>query len=188
MNDASIYYSTRQTARILGLSVGTVQRMVASGALQAYTTQGGHRRILASSVRHYCQARGVPSAGLLAGNDQVCIVHPPRLPADIQQALAQTGHVVLVSHPLELTGLREDCVAFFIDARLGWLDWTELQRPFETGPQARLIVYNSRSLPEAQQAAVARHALLHPGDLSADLIAGFLLGLGAETAPGPQPH
>ena len=187
MNDASIYYSTRQTARILGLSVGTVQRMVNSGALQAYTTQGGHRRILASSVRHYCQARGVPAAGLLAGTDQICIVHPSGLPPATQQALAQTGHVVLVSHPLELTGLREDCVAFFIDARLGWLDWPDLQRPLEMGPQARLIVYNSRSLPEAQQAAVARHALLHEGDLSTDLIAGFLLGLGTDSAPGTPP-
>ena len=57
---SSSYLSTSQTAQMLGLSIGTVQRMVESGTLQAYTTQGGHRRILASSVRQYCETHGVP--------------------------------------------------------------------------------------------------------------------------------
>ena len=45
------YLSTTQAAQRLGLSVGTIQRMVQAGVLQAYTTLGGHRRILASSLR-----------------------------------------------------------------------------------------------------------------------------------------
>lgn len=181
MNDTSIYYSTRQTARILGISIGSVQRMVACGALRAYTTLGGHRRILASSVRHYCEARGVPGSALPSDADQVCIVHQTELAQATRQALAQMDHVMLVSHPLELTGMREDCIAFFIDARLDWLDWSGLQRPLNLASQARLIVYNSSSLPKALQAAIARHAQLHPGDLSADLISGFLLGLGSQS-------
>jgi excisionase family DNA binding protein len=44
------YLSTRQAALRLGVSLGTVQNMVESGALEAWKTAGGHRRIPATSV------------------------------------------------------------------------------------------------------------------------------------------
>jgi len=44
------YLSTRQAALRLGVSLGTVQNMVESGALEAWKTAGGHRRIPVASV------------------------------------------------------------------------------------------------------------------------------------------
>lgn len=44
------YLSTRQAAQRLGVSLGTVQNMVESGALEAWKTAGGHRRIPVASV------------------------------------------------------------------------------------------------------------------------------------------
>ncbi|RIX47644.1 MAG: response regulator [Rhodocyclales bacterium GT-UBC] len=44
------FLSTRQAALRLGVSLGTVQNMVESGALEAWKTAGGHRRIPAASV------------------------------------------------------------------------------------------------------------------------------------------
>lgn len=44
------YLSTRQAALRLGVSLGTVQNMVESGALEAWKTAGGHRRIPTASV------------------------------------------------------------------------------------------------------------------------------------------
>lgn len=44
------YLSTRQAAIRLGVSLGTVQNMVESGALEAWKTTGGHRRIPVASV------------------------------------------------------------------------------------------------------------------------------------------
>jgi excisionase family DNA binding protein len=41
---------TKQAAALLGLSVSTVHKLVASGALEAWRTQGGHRRILLASI------------------------------------------------------------------------------------------------------------------------------------------
>lgn len=192
MRTSHSYFSTSQTAQMLGLSVGTVQRMVTSGVLQAYTTQGGHRRILASSVRQYCQAKGVPVADRQGIQPGLCVVHDASMPLLEQQALTQRGPVLLVSHPLELAGLREDCAAFFLDAHVTWLDWSDLQRPLSLAPDARFIVYNSADLPPALLAKVAQHAQLYPGNISADLVTGFLLGLGAWTGaqqedPG-QPH
>jgi excisionase family DNA binding protein len=44
------YLSTRQSAKVLQVSLGTVQKMVELGELIAWKTRGGHRRILATSL------------------------------------------------------------------------------------------------------------------------------------------
>jgi excisionase family DNA binding protein len=51
------FYSTRKAAEKLGLSLGTVQKMVETGALSAWKTAGGHRRVIASSVTNYMNSR-----------------------------------------------------------------------------------------------------------------------------------
>lgn len=44
------FFSTTEVARLLEVSVGTVQKMVESGMLQSWKTQGGHRRITLESI------------------------------------------------------------------------------------------------------------------------------------------
>jgi excisionase family DNA binding protein len=51
------YLSTRQSAKILQVSLGTVQKMAELGELIAWKTRGGHRRILASSLEQQLQRR-----------------------------------------------------------------------------------------------------------------------------------
>ena len=47
------FCGTTEAARILGLSVGTVQSLVERQELMAWKTQGGHRRIAMTSVQEY---------------------------------------------------------------------------------------------------------------------------------------
>jgi excisionase family DNA binding protein len=47
------FLTTRQVAEMVSLSLGTVQKMVDDGEFKSFVTRGGHRRILASSVRKY---------------------------------------------------------------------------------------------------------------------------------------
>ena len=54
------YCTTTMAAQILGLSVGTIQKMVSNNELQAWVTQGGHRRILVSSVHEYRKNNKMP--------------------------------------------------------------------------------------------------------------------------------
>ena len=57
------YCTTRQAAEMLGLSLGTVQQMVESGALAAWKTAGGHRRVSVASVNEQLRRRSTaPSA------------------------------------------------------------------------------------------------------------------------------
>ena len=57
-SDVEKYYTTTQAAKILGISIATVQRMVEKGLVKAFVTEGGHRRIWASSLSSYAQERG----------------------------------------------------------------------------------------------------------------------------------
>lgn len=45
------YLSTREAASALGISLGTVQKMVETGVLEAWKTEGGHRRIPSAAIR-----------------------------------------------------------------------------------------------------------------------------------------
>jgi excisionase family DNA binding protein len=54
---------TVYAAKLLGLSVGTVQSLVEKNELQAWRTRGGHRRISLQSIRDYQRVHGLPSDG-----------------------------------------------------------------------------------------------------------------------------
>ena len=45
------YLTTREAAEILGVAVSTIQLWTNNGSLRAWTTDGGHRRIISSSVK-----------------------------------------------------------------------------------------------------------------------------------------
>lgn len=53
------YFSTSQVAKIFGLSVGTVQKLVGLNVLQAWRTEGGHRRIGIDSVIDYARKNSI---------------------------------------------------------------------------------------------------------------------------------
>ena len=50
------FYTTIEAAKLLGVSVRTVQLWVENGSLDAWKTAGGHRRIVAKSVDDYISA------------------------------------------------------------------------------------------------------------------------------------
>ncbi len=57
MVSEAAYISTREAAQMLGISLRTAQLWVESGALLAWKTSGGHRRILLSSVEKIIEER-----------------------------------------------------------------------------------------------------------------------------------
>ncbi len=52
------YCTTREAARLLGLSLGKVQQMTEAGELHAWKTSGGHRRVSIKSVEAHLRMRG----------------------------------------------------------------------------------------------------------------------------------
>jgi excisionase family DNA binding protein len=51
------FLTSREVATAISLSLGTVQKMIDAGEFKYFTTIGGHRRVLASSVDKYLAKR-----------------------------------------------------------------------------------------------------------------------------------
>jgi excisionase family DNA binding protein len=47
------FLTSRQVSEVIGLSLGTTQKMIDGGEFKFFVTYGGHRRVLASSVKKY---------------------------------------------------------------------------------------------------------------------------------------
>ena len=67
---AGQFCGTTEVAKILGLSVGTVQSLVERQELMAWKTRGGHRRISLASVQEY-QRRNHSTALGAQANDRI---------------------------------------------------------------------------------------------------------------------
>jgi excisionase family DNA binding protein len=51
------FLTSRQVAKAIKLSLGTTQKMIDGGEFKYFVTYGGHRRVLASSVKKYLKQR-----------------------------------------------------------------------------------------------------------------------------------
>ena len=68
------YCGTSYAAKLLNLSVGTVQTLVEKNELQAWKTQGGHRRISLPSVEDYQRRHHIQPHSILNGNERLRVL------------------------------------------------------------------------------------------------------------------
>jgi excisionase family DNA binding protein len=68
------YCGTSYAAKMLGLSVGTVQGLVEKNDLKAWKTQGGHRRISLQSIQDYQRRHNLAPASMLQGEDRLRVL------------------------------------------------------------------------------------------------------------------
>lgn len=178
------YFSTSEVAHFLGLSVGTVQRMVETGALKAFVTQGGHRRILSASLNQFCLAQGFSSPNPQALGPLICILHASDHVTGTLAQLSQWPQVKVITQPLDLMGIRHSIGALFIDARIAWVHAAPMHLQETSARDAHVILYNSTAMPKDSALLVANQVSLVPSDISHDLVFGYVLG---STAHVPQP-
>ena len=184
-NFAQTYFSTSQTAKILGLSVGTVQRMVESGVFKAFVTQGGHRRILSSSLNQFCQAQGFTSPQAEQDTPLICILHASDKINSTVTQLSHWSNVKVITQPLDLMGLHRTIGALFIDARMTWIHVSPMHLQDTAARDAHIVIYNSAQLPPTSALQAANRISLFDGDISTDLVFGYLLGNSrGQTHPG----
>ena len=69
------YCGTSYAAKLLGLSVATVQSLVEKGEIEAWKTLGGHRRIALKSINAYLTKAGPPSAKVsVDSGSRLCVL------------------------------------------------------------------------------------------------------------------
>lgn len=169
------YISTSQAARMLGLSVGTVQRMVQNGVFKAYVTHGGHRRILSKSLSDYCKGQGFAMPQPQATAGLVCVLHDIAHTTPTLDALAQWEHVQVMTHPLDLMEITQNVDVFFMDARIPWLHSSTLHWQNARMQNAHIVVYNSAKLPASSPLNQIKNLSWFEHDISTDLVYGYLL-------------
>jgi excisionase family DNA binding protein len=182
------YISTSQAAKMLGLSVGTVQRMVQNGVFKAFVTHGGHRRILTESLNDYFKGQGFAQPLPQQATSLVCILHDSEHPLPALDTLAQWDQVKVMTHPLDLMEISNNVGVFFIDARIPWVHASPLHVPNGRMQNAHIVLYNSACRPANSTLNQAKHLSLLEGDISSDLVYGYLLRSDHEQEPQVMHH
>ncbi len=175
MQNIEEYLSTGQAAKLLGLTIATVQKMTENGVLSAYVTPGGHRRILSSSFNHFCHKNSLNETQSSAEKHLVCIMHNPSSASSELATIAGFPNVKVICTPLELLGLQRTNVTLFMDARLPWLDETIFKTTTEFGNKTQLYLYNSEALPTTSPLKFNPNLTAIEGDINRHLIFGYLL-------------
>jgi excisionase family DNA binding protein len=173
------YFSTSQAAKVLGLSVGTVQRMVQNGVFKAFVTHGGHRRILSTSLNDYCQKQGVSTSGLVPAHPvaQIYVLHDGAHMTPALSDLSAWSCVTVMTHPLDLMDMGQELAVLFVDARMSWLHTSPAQLHNARMQNTHIILYNSEHLPANSLFTESQNLHLFAGDISTDLVDGYLLCL-----------
>lgn len=72
--NAAEFCGTSYAAKLLRVSIGTVQNLVEKNELEAWKTQGGHRRISLLSIRNYLHRNNLIEAPLFRAADHLRLV------------------------------------------------------------------------------------------------------------------
>jgi excisionase family DNA binding protein len=96
MNDRE-YYSTVDAAKLLGVSVRTIQLWVENGALDAWKTAGGHRRIVAASIDNYINTHQTTPNSAASKKNVLVVEDNPTVSKFYQAAIKSWGLPVTVT-------------------------------------------------------------------------------------------
>ena len=184
-SDGEKYYTTTQAAKILGISIATVQRMVEKGLVKAFVTEGGHRRIWASSLSLYAQERGGTVAQEHVQGFEVCVLHSTLHITEELVKINNMPDVKVITNPLDLMGLGKQVRAFFVDTRIAWLENSPIDFQAHAYKNAHIIAYGGASLSKTSAWRKKTEVTLLEEDISVDFVRGYMLAAGHKSKGVP---
>ena len=178
---AEKYFGTGTVAKLLGLSVGTVQKLVDNGKLQAYSTEGGHRRVSYSDLLKYKEGQLMKPNGIYPNlnylddpkKNTVGIIYSAKLASNNIMELTQNPRYCLISDPTQLLLCDRTLNQYFIDARVTWMTWKYFEEFSDSNID--IIVYQSHALSPLEKEHLKKMVTLFESDISLALLEGYQL-------------
>lgn len=140
------FCGTFYAAKLLGLSVGTVQSLVEKNELRAWKTQGGHRRISMQSIHEYQRQHGMEETSQPSSQLKVLVVEDDKATLELfRDTFARWNLPVdctMMSSALEamidITSLKPHLL--LTDLKMPGVDGFELLRTLRSNPAFSTMV------------------------------------------------
>ncbi len=186
---ANDYCGTAYAAKILGLSVGTIQALVEKNELQAWRTQGGHRRISMHSIHEFLNKNNMKGIPIETQDTRlrVLIVDDDAISRDLLRgyfeksdfpvdfAIMPSGMEALI----DISSINPDLL--ITDLEMPGIDGFELLRILRQNPHFdRMIIMVLSALTAeevASRGALAKDSIYAAKPVQADWFNGFLTGI-----------
>jgi excisionase family DNA binding protein len=184
------YCGTTYAAKVLGLSVGTIQMLVEKDELHAWKTQGGHRRISLVSIKEY-QLKYNPSIQSKDVNKnnrlRVLLVEDDAVTRDMLLGFCESEHL-----PIDCTAMASgmealiDIVSFrpdilITDLGMPGVDGFELLRTLRQNPmfdRMAILVLTALTTEEIQKkGGLPEGSIYKQKPVKADWFSGFFAGI-----------
>ncbi len=197
---ADDYCGTSHAAKLLGLSVATVQALVEKGEIEAWKTQGGHRRISLRSVNAYLQRYSPNSIHLVPAPQsrlQVLVVEDDENIRELYKAhfeewglamdctLAQSALEAL----MDVASLQPDLL--ITDLKMPEVDGIEMLRMLKGRQQLKtmqVVVVTGMPLDDiARRGGLPADAVLRPKPINFDWLHGYVSALLAARLKAVRP-
>lgn len=183
------YCNTTHAAKLLNLSVGTVQRLVEKNELDAWRTQGGHRRISIQSINDYMLKNNfkfsVPEPRekhfriLLIENDFVTCEMIQKYCERSALAVDCTAMSSIIQALVNISSINPDLLITDIDTQ--GIDGFELIRTIRENPQfKKMIIFVLSTLSENDILArgeIPERCVYIKKPLKGDWLHGFFRGI-----------
>ncbi|MEI7457548.1 MAG: response regulator [Nitrosomonadales bacterium] len=178
------YCTTRVASQQLGLSPGTIQKMVEDGILACWKTSGGHRRILVSSIEAQLNLRNNAMPGKATDTISLIIAEDN---STLQQLYSQTIHSWDMPIALQLVGNGYDGLMMIgrhtpdlliVDLMMPGIDGFEMIHRIRANPDLKnmdIIVVTGISRDEiAQRGGLPADITLYEKPIPFDQLHGYL--------------
>ncbi|GMU61247.1 MAG: hypothetical protein AMXMBFR34_30100 [Myxococcaceae bacterium] len=150
-----VTYTTHDVAGLLSASRTSVQRWIDNGALKAFRTPGGHRRVTRAELVAFLRRQGAPVPPTLAARVRVlAVVEDAGVRKALEKALgALSDEVALTVVESAIDGLlrvgQGQADAVLIDRGVGDMDGGELARRLAQSPGRPLVFVMAGRVDEA---------------------------------------
>ncbi|MDZ4100986.1 MAG: response regulator [Hydrogenophaga sp.] len=195
VRDASLEYcGTFYAAKLLGLSVGTVQSMVERGELEGWKTKGGHRRISMKAIHAYQEEHGLKPAHMSVSDPFVRVLvvdddeHTREMMTNLIGSWKLSVDCTVMSSAMEalidIHNLRPDVL--FTDLNMPGVDGLALLRTLRANPtfENLVMVAVTGLTPEevAERGGLPEHTVLVEKPVNTQWLQGFVTALATQYA------